>query len=42
LKVTVPGLMPQETTLVAAEDVGRGNFLSRAFGSLGYLLSGKH
>ena len=40
LKVTMPGLAPQEISLVAKQDVGRGNFISRAFSSLGYLMSG--
>ena len=40
LKVTMPGLAPQEISLVAKQDVGRGNFINRAFSSLGYLMSG--
>jgi len=40
LKVTMPGLAPQEMSLVAKQDVERGNFVSRAFSSLGYLMSG--
>ena len=40
LKVTMPGLAQQEISLVAKQDVGRGNFISRAFSSLGYLMSG--
>ena len=40
LRITLPGLMPQEMPLVAAEDVARGNMVSRAFDGLGYLLFG--
>jgi hypothetical protein len=36
----MPGLAPQEMSLVAKQDVERGNFVSRAFSSLGYLMSG--
>ena len=41
LKVTLPGLAPQEVPLVAAEDVGRGNAISRAVSSLIYLIAGE-
>ncbi|MGC6535592.1 MAG: D-alanyl-D-alanine carboxypeptidase, partial [Parvibaculales bacterium] len=40
LKVTLPGLAPQEIPLVAAKDVGRGNAISRAISSLIYLIAG--
>ena len=40
LRITLPGLMPQEMPLVAAEDVARGNMVSRTFDGLGYLLFG--
>ena len=40
LKVTMPGLAPQEMQLVAKADVSRGNLLSRAISSLGYLILG--
>ena len=39
-EVTLPGLLPQEMPLVAAEDVARGGMISRAFDGLGYLLFG--
>jgi D-alanyl-D-alanine carboxypeptidase len=38
LRVTMPGLAPQETELVAQTTVERGNFMSRAFSSLGHLI----
>ena len=41
LKVTLPGLAPQEAELVAAEDVGRGNVFGRAISSLIYLIAGE-
>ena len=41
LRVTLPGLAPQEISLVAAENVGRGNVLSRAIDSLIYLIAGE-
>lgn len=40
LKVTLPGLAPQEVELVAAEEVGKGNIFSRAVSSLIYLIVG--
>jgi D-alanyl-D-alanine carboxypeptidase (penicillin-binding protein 5/6) len=40
LRVTMPGLAPQEVELVAQSDVERGNFLSRALSSLGHLIMG--
>ena len=40
LRVTLPNMPPQEIAVVAADDVGRGNFISRALDSLGYLLFG--
>ncbi len=40
LKITMPGLAPQEMPVVAKQDVDRGNFISRAFSSLSYLISG--
>lgn len=40
LKVTLPGLAPQEVDLVAAEDIGRGNIFGRAISSLIYLIVG--
>lgn len=40
LKVTLPGLAPQEVDLVAAEDVGKGNVFGRAISSLIYLIVG--
>ncbi|MEC7266464.1 MAG: D-alanyl-D-alanine carboxypeptidase, partial [Pseudomonadota bacterium] len=40
LRITLPGLLPQEMQLVAAEDVARGGMISRAFDGLGYLLFG--
>ena len=38
MRVTMPGLAPQEMKLVATQDVGRSNIFGRAFQSLGYLL----
>ena len=40
LRVTLPGLLPQEMPLVAAEDVAHGGLILRAFDGLGYLLFG--
>ena len=40
LRITLPGLLPQEMPLVAAEDVARGGMIRRAFDGLGYLLFG--
>lgn len=40
LRVTLPGLAPQEVDLVAAEAVGKGNILVRAVDSLIYLTVG--
>ena len=40
MKVTLPGLAPQEIALVAANDVARGNAISRAISSLIYLIAG--
>ena len=40
LKVTLPGLAPQEVDLVAAEDVDKGNVFGRAISSLIYLMLG--
>ncbi len=40
LKVTLPGLAPQEVDLVAAEDVDKGNVFGRAISSLFYLIVG--
>lgn len=40
LKVTLPGLAPQEVDLVAAEDVEKGNVFGRAISSLIYLILG--
>ena len=40
LRITLPGLLPQEMPLVAAEDVARGGMISRAFDGLGYFLFG--
>ncbi len=40
LRVTLPGLSSQEIDLVAAEDVGKGNVVSRAISSLIYLVVG--
>ncbi len=41
LKVTMPDLTPQEMSLVAANDVSRGNMIGRAFSSLAYFLLGE-
>lgn len=41
LRVTLPGLAPQEIPLVAAENVARGNVISRAIDSLIYLIAGE-
>lgn len=40
LRITLPGLLPQEMPLVAAEDVARGGMIRRAFDGFGYLLFG--
>ena len=40
LRVTLPGLVPQEVDLVAADDVDKGGVFSRAFSSLIYLIVG--
>ena len=40
LRVTLPGLVPQEVDLVAAEDVDKGNVFGRAISSLIYLMVG--
>jgi D-alanyl-D-alanine carboxypeptidase (penicillin-binding protein 5/6) len=40
MRVTMPGLAPQEVELVAQNDIERGNFISRALSSLGYLIMG--
>ncbi|CAI8177917.1 MAG: D-alanyl-D-alanine carboxypeptidase DacC [Alphaproteobacteria bacterium] len=40
LRVTLPGLIPQEVDLVAAEDIGKGNIIGRAIDSLVYLMVG--
>ncbi|MBL6642463.1 MAG: D-alanyl-D-alanine carboxypeptidase [PS1 clade bacterium] len=40
LRVTLPGLVPQEVDLVAAEDVNKGNVFGRAISSLIYLMVG--
>jgi D-alanyl-D-alanine carboxypeptidase (penicillin-binding protein 5/6) len=40
LRVTLPGLVPQEVDLVAAEDIGKGNVIGRAIDSLIYLMVG--
>jgi D-alanyl-D-alanine carboxypeptidase (penicillin-binding protein 5/6) len=40
LRVTMPGLAPQEVDLVAAEDIGKGNVFGRAIASLIYLMVG--
>ena len=40
LRVTLPGLVPQEVDLVAAEDVDKGNIIGRAIDSLIYLMVG--
>ncbi len=38
LRVTLPGLAPQEVDLVAAEDIDKGNVIGRAIDSLIYLM----
>ena len=38
LRVTLPGLVPQEVDLVAAEDVDKGNIIGRAIDSLIYMM----
>ena len=40
LRVTLPGLVPQEVDLVAAEDIDKGNVIGRAIASLIYLMVG--
>ena len=40
LRVTLPGLAPQEVDLVAAEDIDKGNVIGRAIDSLIYLMVG--
>lgn len=40
LRVTLPGLVPQEVDLVAAEDVDKGNIIGRAIDSLIYMMVG--
>ena len=40
LRVTLPGLVPQEVDLVAAEDVDKGNIIGRAIDSLIYMMMG--
>ncbi|MGI9439232.1 MAG: D-alanyl-D-alanine carboxypeptidase family protein [Parvibaculales bacterium] len=40
LRVTLPGLVPQEVDLVAADDVDKGGVFSRAISSLIYLIVG--
>ncbi len=40
LRVTLPGLVPQEVDLVAAEDVDKGNIVGRAIDSLIYMMVG--
>ncbi len=40
LRVTLPGLIPQEVDLVAAEDIGKGSIIGRAIDSLVYLMVG--
>ena len=38
LRVTLPGLVPQEVDLVAAEDIDKGNIIGRAIDSLIYMM----
>lgn len=40
LRVTLPGLVPQEVDLVAAEDIDKGNIIGRAIDSLIYMMVG--
>jgi len=40
LRVTLPGLVPQEVDLVAAENIDKGNVFGRAMSSLIYLMVG--
>ena len=40
LRVTLPGLAPQEVDLVAAEDIDKGNIIGRAIDSLIYVMVG--
>ena len=40
LRVTLPGLVPQEVDLVAAEDIDKGNIVGRAIDSLIYMMVG--
>ncbi|MBE8191788.1 MAG: D-alanyl-D-alanine carboxypeptidase [Alphaproteobacteria bacterium] len=40
MRVTIPGLAPQEMSMLAAQKVERGNFIGRSFDSLGYMLWG--
>ena len=40
LRVTLPGLVPQEVDLVAAEDIDKGNIIGRAIDSLIYVMVG--
>ena len=40
LRVTLPGLVPQEVNLVAAEDIDKGNIIGRAIDSLIYMMVG--
>ena len=40
LRVTLPGLIPQEVDLGAAEDIGKGSIIGRAIDSLVYLMVG--
>ena len=41
LRVTLPGLVPQEVDLVAAEDIDKGNIVGRAIDSLIYMMVGE-
>ena len=41
LRVTLPGLVPQEVDLVAAEDIDKGNIIGRAIDSLIYMMVGE-
>ncbi|HAT08905.1 MAG TPA: D-alanyl-D-alanine carboxypeptidase [Rhodobiaceae bacterium] len=40
LRVTLPGLVPQEVDLVAAEDINKGNIFGRSIDSLLYIIVG--
>lgn len=40
LRVTLPGLVPQDVDLVAAEDIDKGNIIGRAIDSLIYMMVG--